>query len=107
MNRLTGPEVFKLQKLLEASEGYRDWEHAIRALSAAMDRSITRWNIESAAEACGVSLSKLVAAPKRKRPSTALIEQVRELQRRIDALEKAVQTRSEPIVVQEPFSLIS
>lgn len=97
-NTLSSAEMYQLCKALEAADKpFTDWPQAVRILSAEIDRTLTRSNIETAAANCGFQLNDVVATPVRQNSYTKLVaqigdlfDQVADMRRQINSLEARV-----------------
>jgi len=90
-NTLTSGELYRLARFIETcNKPFDGWKHIEKEASVAMDRPITRSNIETAAGNCGVELDSLVNVSETNSPFTNMMACVRDLERRVNELEKLV-----------------
>jgi hypothetical protein len=88
---LTSAEMYLLTKFVEsAKKPFSDWKQAIREMSAKMNRDVSRANIETAANNCGVDINNLVEMDRTTHPFANMMAQVHELRNRVQELEKLV-----------------
>lgn len=92
-SHLTAAEMYKLTKYIETrKESFPSWKQAIHASSAEMGREVSRSNIETAANSCGVSLDALVEPASDEHPFAKMMARVRDLERRVTELESFIRS---------------
>ena len=96
-NYLRSQEMYQLTQYVDSAEKpFDDWRHAIRMMSAKMNRDVTRSNIETAAGNCGVDINDLIKSNGRPHPFTNMMAKVDQLEKRVEEL-KPLQKRVEEL----------